>query len=165
VKGKVWNTTAPTDAEWKALYQTIKKAEDATERFSFNTGVSALMIGVNDLHDLKCHKKDILEKFLIVLTPYAPHIAEELWHELGNESSILDAPYPVVEEKYLVESAKNYPIAINGKTRAEINIALDATQEQVESLVLADAVVQRWLEGKQPKRIVYVKNKMINVVM
>ncbi len=164
-KGKVWTTDAPTNDEWKAIYRTVKKTEDSTERFSFNTGVSTLMIGVNELHDLNCHKKDVLEKLLIVLTPYAPHIAEELWHQLGNETSILDAPYPQVEEKYLVETSKNYPVAINGKTRSELNIALDATQQQVEELVLADAVVQKWLEGKSPKKIVYVKNKMINVVI
>ena len=164
-KGKIWTTDRPADAEWKCIYRTIKKAEEATERFSFNTGVSALMIGVNELIDLKCHKKDILEKLIVILTPYAPHVAEELWHLLGNESSILDAPYPKVEEKYLVESAKNYPIAINGKTRHELTIALDATQQQVEEIVLADEIVKKWLEGNAPKKIVYVKNKMINVVV
>ncbi len=86
-----------------------QKTEEATERFSFNTGVSALMIGVNELTDLKCTKKDVLEKLVVILAPYAPHVAEELWHILGNESSVLDAPYPKVEEKYLVESSKNYP--------------------------------------------------------
>ncbi|MBS1664664.1 MAG: leucine--tRNA ligase [Bacteroidetes bacterium] len=164
-KGKVWTTEAPKDAEWKCIYQTIKKVEEATERFSFNTGVSAFMIGVNELTDLKCYKKDVLEKLVIILTPYAPHVAEELWHALGNETSVLDASYPKVEEKYLVESSKNYPVAINGKTRTELNIALDATQQQVEEMVLADEIVKKWLEGNAPKRVVYVKNKMINVVV
>jgi leucyl-tRNA synthetase len=164
-KGKVWNTEAVKDPEWKCIYRTIKKTEEATERFSFNTGVSALMIGVNELTDLKCSKKEVLEKLVVILTPYAPHTAEELWHLLGNEGSVLDAPYPKVEEKYLVESTKNYPIAINGKTRTELNIALDATQQQVEELVLADDVVKRWLEGNPPKKVVYVRNKMINVVV
>ncbi|HEY6902301.1 MAG TPA: class I tRNA ligase family protein [Puia sp.] len=164
-KGKIWTTESPKDAEWKCLYQTVKKVEEATERFSFNTGVSAFMIGVNELTDLKCYKKDILEKLVVILTPYAPHVAEELWHALGNESSVLDAPYPKVEEKYLVESTKNYPIAINGKTRTELNIALDATQQQVEALVLADEIVKKWLEGNAPKKVIYVKNKMINVVV
>lgn len=164
-KGKVWTTEAVKDPEWKCIYRTIKKVEEATERFSFNTGVSALMIGVNELTDLKCSKKEVLEKLVVILTPYAPHIAEELWHLLGNEGSVLDAPYPKVEEKYLVESTKNYPIAINGKTRTELNIALDATQQQVEELVLADDVVKRWLEGNLPKKVVYVRNKMINVVV
>jgi leucyl-tRNA synthetase len=164
-KGKVWNTDAVKDPEWKVIYRTIKKTEEATERFSFNTGVSALMIGVNELTDLKCSKKEVLEKLVVILTPYAPHTAEELWHLLGNEGSVLDAPYPKVEEKYLVESTKNYPIAINGKTRTELNIALDATQQQVEELVLADDIVKRWLEGNPPKKVVYVRNKMINVVV
>lgn len=165
MKGKIWTTEKATDAELKLVYKTIKKVEDATERFSFNTGVSALMIGVNELTDLHSHKREVLEKLLIILTPYAPHISEELWQLLGNEGSVLDAPYPAVEEKYLVESTKNYPIAINGKTRTELNIALDATQQQVEELVLADDLVKKWLEGKAPKKVIYVKNKMINVVV
>ena len=165
VKGKVWTTQKATEAEWKVLYRTIKKVEDATDRFSFNTGVSALMIGVNELTDLKCFKKEILEKLIITITPYAPHFAEELWQVLGNPGSVLDAPYPVVEEKYLIESSKSYPIAINGKTRHELNIALDATQQQVEEIVLADEIVKKWLDGNPPKRVVYVKNKMINVVI
>jgi leucyl-tRNA synthetase len=166
-KGRVWNEDKPAEAEWKVLYKTIKKVEEDTERFSFNTGVSALMIGVNELSDLKSHKKEVLEKLLIILTPYAPHVAEELWELLGNETagSILDAPYPRMEDKYLVESAKNYPIAINGKTRTELNIALDATQQQVEEMILADETVKRWLDGKPPKKVIYVKNKMINVVV
>ena len=123
------------------------------------------MIGVNELIDLKSHKKEILEKLVIILTPYAPHVSEELWRLLGHESSVLDAPYPKVEEKYLVESAKNYPIAINGKTRTELTIDLDATQQQVEDIVLADDTVKKWLEGKPPKKVVYVKNRMINVVV
>ncbi|HEY4337280.1 MAG TPA: class I tRNA ligase family protein, partial [Puia sp.] len=165
MKGKVWKTDKATDAEWKVLYRTIKKVEEATDRFSFNTGVSAMMIGVNELTDLKCHKKEVLEKLVIAITPYAPHFAEEIWQQLGNGGSVLDALYPAVEQQYLVESAKNYPIAINGKTRHELNIALDATQQQVEEIVLADEIVKKWLEGNKPKKIVYVKNKMINVVV
>jgi leucyl-tRNA synthetase len=102
---------------------------------------------------------------LILLAPYAPHITEELWHLLGNPSTIIDASYPKAEEKYLIESTKNYPIAFNGKTRTELNIALDATQQQVEEIVLTSEAVKKWLEGKQPKKIIYVKNKMINVVI
>jgi leucyl-tRNA synthetase len=164
-KGKIWTTDKATAAELKSIYKTVKKVEEDTERFSFNTGVSALMIGVNELTELKCHKKEVLEKLIVILAPYAPHVAEELWQLLGNAGSILDAPYPKVEEKYLVESAKNYPIAINGKTRTELNIALDATQQQVEEIVLADETVKRWLEGNSPKKVIYVKNKMINVVV
>ena len=164
-KGQVWADETPTAAEWKVLHQTIKKIEEDTERFSFNTGVSAFMIAVNELTELKCHKKAILENMLILLTPYAPHIAEELWHRLGNEGSVLDAHYPVFEAKYVAETSKNYPVAINGKTRTELNLPLDITQEEVEKLVLENDVVQKWLEGNQPKKIIYVKNRMINVVV
>ncbi len=107
----------------------------------------------------------MLEKLLIILTPYAPHIAEELWHELGNESSILDADYPQYDEKFLIESAKLYPVAINGKTRTELKINLDANQQQVEEMVLTDSTVRKWLDGKSPKKVIYVKNKMINIVI
>jgi leucyl-tRNA synthetase len=134
------------------------------------------MICVNELTDLKCHKKEILEPLLILLAPYAPHIAEELYarlrttpgsdaKEAGGEASILNASFPKWNEKYLKETSKAYPVAINGKTRTELTFALDATQQQVEEIVLKDAVVTKWLEGKQPKKIIYVKNKMINVVV
>ncbi|MFZ9300942.1 MAG: leucine--tRNA ligase [Chitinophagaceae bacterium] len=155
----------PTRAEWKAVYKMIKKVDDDTERFSFNTAVSAFMIGVNELSDLKCHKRGVLEKLPIILAAYAPHIAEELWQMLGMEGSVIDARWPLVDEEYLIETAKAYPVAINGKTRTEIEIALEATQEQVETIVMGDEVVQKWLEGKTPKKIIYVKNKMINLVV
>lgn len=165
-KGKlIVQDAQPERAEWKALYRMIRKVDEDTERFSFNTAVSAFMIGINELSDLKCHKRSILEKLPVVLAAYAPHVAEELWQLLGMQGSVLDARWPAVEEQYLVETAKAYPIAINGKTRAEIEIALDATQEQVESIVLGDAAVQKWLEGKTPKKVIYVKNKMINLVV
>jgi leucyl-tRNA synthetase len=164
-KGKVWTTAPAADGEWKVLHKAIKKLDEDTERFSFNTAVSALMITVNELGDLKSHKKELLEKLLIILTPYAPHISEELWHELGNESSILDAAYPVFEEKYLIESTKLYPVAINGKTRAEVNISLDASQQQVEEIILTDDTVKKWLNGNSPKKVIYVRNKMINIVV
>ena len=165
IKGKVWNEEKPTDAELKVLHKTIKKIEEDTERFSFNTGVSTFMIATNELTDLKCHKKEILEKLLILLSPYAPHISEELWHRLGNPGSVLDAVFPKWNEKYLKETSKAYPVAINGKTRTEITLSLDITQQQVEEIVLQNEVVRKWLEGKQPKKIIYVKNKMINVVV
>src|SRR6185369_1199628 len=108
---------------------------------------------------------EILEQLVILLTPYAPHICEELWHQMGHEGSVLDAPYPVYNEKYLIESSKLYPVAINGKTRTELSISLDANQQQVEDLVLADESVKKWLNGKSPKKVIYVKNKMINLVV
>ena len=165
LKGKVWNEEAANPAELKVLHKTIKKIEEDTERFSFNTGVSTFMICVNELTDLKCYKKEVLEQLLILLTPYAPHISEELWNHLGNSGTILDQPFPKWNEKYLKETSKAYPVAINGRTRTELTLALDATQQQVEELVMKDAVVTKWLEGKQPKKIIYVKNKMINVVV
>lgn len=165
IKGKAWNDEKANDAELKVLHKTIKKIEEDTERFSFNTAVSTFMICVNELADLKCHKKEILEKVLILLTPYAPHIAEELWHQLGNSGSILDASYPVFESQYTTESSKEYPISINGKVRTNMNLALDLEQADVEKMVLQNDVVQKWLEGKAPRKIIYVKNKMVNVVV
>lgn len=164
-KGWIVKEDAPTAAELKVLHKTIKKIEDDTERFSFNTAVSAFMIATNELADLDCHKKAILEPLVILLTPYAPHIAEELWHLLGHTTTVLDAAFPVFEEKYVRETAKAYPVAINGKTRTEMTIALDATPQEVEALVLANEVVQKWLEGKAPKKVIFVKGKMVNVVI
>jgi len=165
LKGKVWNEEKATDAELKVLHKTIKKIEEDTERFSFNTGVSTFMICVNDLTDLKCYKKEVLEQLLILLAPYAPHVSEELWNVLGNSGTVLDASFPKWNDKYLKETSKAYPVAINGKTRTELTLALDITQQQVEEIVMKDAIVTKWLEGKQPKKIIYVKNKMINVVV
>ncbi len=164
-KGKVWNEEVPTPAELKILHRTIKKIEDDTERFSFNTAVSGFMVCVNDLADAKCHKRAILEQVLILLTPYAPHIAEELWHSLGNEGFIIDAPFPKFEGKYVVESTKEYPVSINGKVRANINLPLDMEQAEVETVITANETVQKWLEGKAPKKIIFVKGRMINVVI
>ena len=164
-KGLIINDEEPTAAELKVLHNAIRKIEQDTERFSFNTGVSGFMIVTNELTDLKCHKRKILEPLLILLAPYAPHIAAELWSLLGNATAVLDAAYPTFEEKYVKESSKAYPVAINGKTRTELTIALDATQQQVEELVLTDETVKKWLDGKQPKKIIYVKNKMINIVI
>jgi leucyl-tRNA synthetase len=175
IKGPIWTTSAPSpsertggvasDAELKVLHRTIKRIEEDTERFSFNTAVSTFMICVNELADLKCHKKEILQNVLILLTPYAPHIAEELWHQLGNEGYVIDAEFPVFDPKYLVETTKDYPVSINGKLRTNIIMALDATQEDVEKMILANDIVQKWLEGKAPKKIIFVKGKMVNVVV
>ncbi|WP_018630545.1 leucine--tRNA ligase [Niabella aurantiaca] len=161
----IWTDEAPTAAELKVLHKSIKKIEDDNERFSFNTGVSAFMILVNELTDLKCHKKQVAEPVLIMLSSYAPHIAEELWHALGNDSSVLDAAFPVFEEKYTKESEKEYPISINGKMRTTMTISLEASQPDVEQLVLNNEIVQKWMDGKPPKKIIYVKNKMVNVVV
>lgn len=161
----IWTNDSPADIDLKILHKTIRKIETDTERYSFNTAVSAFMVCVNELTEAKCHKKAILEKVLILLTPYAPHIAEELWHTLGNETSVLDAAYPVFEEKYIRETAKDYPVSINGKVRTNIDISLEASQEEVEAIVLQNETVQKWMEGKPMKKLIYVKGKMINVVI
>ncbi len=165
LKGKVWNEEKATAEELKVLHKAIKKIEEDTERFSFNTAVSAFMVCVNELADLKCNKREVLEPLLIMLVPYAPHITEELWKALGNTKSILDAAYPTFNPAYLVESSKDYPVSINGKLRTNINIALYATQEQVEQIVLNNEVVKKWIEDKPVKKLIFVKNKMVNVVI
>ena len=165
IKGKVWTNDKATDAELKVLHKTIKKIEDDTERFSFNTGVSTFMIAVNELTDLKCNKREILEPLVVLLAPYAPHVSEELWRGLGNGDSILNAAFPVFQSKYVQETSKEYPISINGKMRTTLNISLSASQDEVEKMVLDNDVVKKWTEGKPPKKVIYVKNKMVNVVV
>ena len=165
IKGKVWVDEAPTAAELKVLHKAIKKIEEDTERFSFNTAVSSFMICVNELADLNCHKKEILSQLVILLTPYAPHFAEELWQVLGMDGLVVDAAYPVFDAQYVTETEKEYPISINGKLRANILIALDASEDQVRAIVLENEVIKKWLEGNVPKKIIYVKNKMVNVVI
>lgn len=165
LKGKVWNNDSPNPSELKVLHKTILKIQEDTERFSFNTAVSTFMICVNELADLKCNKKAILEQVLILLTPYAPHISEELWHQLGNEGSILDATFPAFNASYVQESNKDYPVSINGRVRTNINLPIDMEQTEAESIVLANELVQKWLEGKQVKKFIFVKGRMINVVI
>jgi leucyl-tRNA synthetase len=164
-QGWIVTGEAATPAELKALHKTIKKIESDTEKFSFNTAVSQFMICVNELTDLNCHKRAILEPLVRVLAPYAPHVAEELWKQLGNEGSVIHAAYPQWEEQYTVENSKVYPIAVNGKARTELEFALDAEQSFIEKEVLANEVIRKWLEGKEPKKFIYVKGRMINVVV
>lgn len=163
-KGLVATRDTPSPDELKVLHKTIKKIEDDTERFSFNTAISAFMIAVNELTELKCHKQAILEPLLVLLTPYAPHISEELWHALGHTDSVLDAAFPAFNAAYVTESSKEYPVSINGKVRTNLTLPLDAEQETVQSAVLANEVVQKWMEGKPLKKLIFVKGKMINVV-
>jgi leucyl-tRNA synthetase len=165
LKGKVWNEDSPNPSELKVLHKTILKIQEDTERFSFNTAVSTFMICVNELADLKCNKKAILEQVLILLTPYAPHISEELWHQLGNEGSILNATFPFFEASYVQESSKDYPVSINGRVRANINLPIDTESEEAQKIVLANELVQKWLEGKAVKKFIFVKGRMINVVI
>lgn len=155
----------PNDKEHKVLHKTIKKVEEDIEKFSFNTSVSTFMVCVNELSDLKCHKRAILKEFLIVLSPYAPHIAEELWHKLGHSESIAYAPFPKFDEKYLVESSFEYPISVNGKVRHKMVFALNESAQEVEKQAIASAEIQKWLEGKAPKKVIVVPGKIVNVVL
>lgn len=171
IKGSIITLEKATPAELKLLHATIKKVRDDTERFSFNTAVSAFMIAVNELATCKCHKAEILEPLLILLAPYAPHISEELYQHIrsiqqkGNYESIVDATLPVTNELYLTETSKEYPVSVNGKLRTTISISLDAVQQEAEAIVLENDIIKKWLEGKTPKKIIYVKNKMINIVI
>jgi leucyl-tRNA synthetase len=151
--------------ELKILHKTIKKIEEDTERFSYNTAVSAFMVCVNELTDIKSRKKEILQPLLILLSPYAPHICEELWQQLGGEGYVIDAPFPVYDPKYLVETKKEYPVSINGKLRTQIMLDLEASQDTVQSIVLENPVVQKWMEGKEMKKFIFVKGKMVNIVI
>lgn len=164
-KGLIVKDAPATPEELKVLHKTIQKIDNDCSNFSYNTAVSQFMICVNELASLKCNKRSILEPLLILLTPFAPHVSEELWHQLGNTTSILDAAFPLFEEQYVRESAFNYPVAINGKTRTEMGFALDADNGSIEQEVLANEVVQKWMEGKPLKKIVIVQGRMINIVV
>ncbi|GET45456.1 leucine--tRNA ligase [Capnocytophaga felis] len=155
----------PTKEEYKILHTLIKKVEYDIENFSFNTSVSAFMIAVNDLQKLKCNKRAILEPMAILISPYAPHIAEELWEVLGHNGSISRVPFPAFEEKYLVEDSKEYPVSFNGKVRFKIELPLDMPNEEVEKIILADERTQAQLGGNSPKKIIVVKGKIVNVVV
>jgi leucyl-tRNA synthetase len=151
--------------ELKSVHKLIKKVGEDIEHFSFNTSVPAFMICVNELMDLKCNKHEILENIVVCLHPYAPHITEELWAALGHSGSIADAQFPVFNAEYLVEDSFSYPVSINGKHRTNIEFSLNATQAEIEPVVLADELIQKWLEGKTPKKIIFVKGKIINMVV
>ncbi|MBO0929710.1 leucine--tRNA ligase [Fibrella aquatilis] len=156
---------APTAEELKVLHKTIKKAQEDIENYSFNTSVSAFMVCVNELAALKCHKRAILQDLVLLLSPYAPHVAEELWAALGNEpGTVSKATYPVFNPQYLVEASFEYPIQINGKVRTTISFPLDQSSESIEQEVLANEVVIKWLEGKAPKKVVVVPKRIVNVV-
>jgi leucyl-tRNA synthetase len=165
MKGQMWVDEKATAEELKVLHKTIKKIEEDTERHSYNTAVSGFMICVNELFDLGCHKKEVLEQVLILLAPYAPHISEELWSLIGHQGLVIDAPFPVFEATYVTETSKEYPVSINGKVRANIAIALDATEAQVQEIVLNNELIQKWIEEKPIKKLIFVKGKMINVVI
>ena len=153
-----------TKEELKVLHKTIKKVQEDIESFSFNTSVSTFMIAVNDLTTLKCNKRAILEPLLVLLSPYAPHISEELWSKLGNKESISTADFPVFDAKHLVESAKNYPISFNGKMRFTLELSLDLSKEEIEKTVLEHEKTIAQLEGRTPKKVIIVPGKIVNIV-
>ena len=151
-------------AALKVLHQTIKKVTDDIERFSFNTSVSTFMICVNQLSDLRCSSREVLQPLTVLIAPFAPHIAEELWHQLGNEGSVCDAEWPKFDERYLVEDTFKYPVSFNGKMRFTIELPAECTQEQAVAAVMASADTQKWTDGKEPKKIIFVPKRIINIV-
>ncbi len=159
------STSEPNPQELKSLHKTIKKVTEDIEKFSFNTGVSTFMICVNELTEQKCNKRAILEPLTILVAPYAPHIAEELWSLLGNASSVCDANWPKWNEQYIIDSTFNCPVSFNGKTRFTIEIPLNLAKEEVEKLVIENENSAKYLEGKAPKKIIVVPNKIVNVVI
>lgn len=159
------NDEAPSADELKILHKTIKKIEWDIENFSFNTSVSAFMICVNELSSMKCSKREILSNLVTLLAPYAPHIAEELWHALGNKTSVCDAEFPVFNESYLVETAINYPISFNGKVKFTLQLPADMSKEEVEKNTLANEQTIKQLNGNAPKKVIVVLGKIVNIVM
>ena len=155
---------SPSAESLKSLHQTIKKVTEDIEHFSFNTCISAFMICVNELTAQKCNERTILEPLAILLSPFASHIAEELWSLLGNNTSISQASYPVFEEKYLVESTKNYPVSFNGKMRFTRELSLDLNPKEIEEIILADEQTHKQLQGRTPKKVIIVPGKIINIV-
>ena len=155
----------PTAEELKTLHKTIKKITFDIENFSFNTSVSAFMICVNELTSAKCRKRAILEPLAILIAPYAPHIAEEVWSAMGHETSICNAEFPICNESYLVESNTKYPISFNGKVRFTMELPADMSKEDVEKTVLANEQTEKYLDGKAPKKVIVVPNKIVNIVM
>ena len=161
-----WQVTdeAPTPEMLKALHKTIKKVNEDIENFSFNTSVSQFMICVNELSSLKCHHRDVLAPLSVLVAPFAPHIAEELWKRLGNTESVTYAPYPVHEDRYLQEDSKEYPVSFNGKVRFKRAYATSMTPAEIEQAILADPQTAEQLQGNTPKKVIVVPNRIINIV-
>lgn len=159
-------TDGEADAEaMKSIHKLIKKVTSDIEAFSYNTSISAFMICVNELNQQKCHNRHVLSQLIIVLAPFAPHVAEELWHAIGNETTIFDAQWPVFEEKYLVEDKKTYAVSFNGKARYNIEVSADMPREEVEKVALAHENAEKWIAGKTIKKIIVVPGKIVNIVV
>ncbi|MBL0258651.1 MAG: class I tRNA ligase family protein [Bacteroidetes bacterium] len=163
----VWDLseTEASKAELKILHKTIKKIVEDIDRYSFNTSVSNFMICVNELTDLKCNKRAILEPLAIIVSPYAPHIAEELWEKLGHKDSITKASFPEFREEFMTEDAFDYPISVNGKTKFNLNIALSLSKEEIEREVMNADEVKKLLAGTTPKKVVVVPGRIVNIVV
>ncbi|MGZ3930149.1 MAG: class I tRNA ligase family protein, partial [Bacteroidia bacterium] len=155
----------PTKAELKSLHKTIKKITEDIDRFSFNTSVSNFMICVNELTELKCNKRAILEPLLVILSPYAPHIAEELWSQLGHKESISAVPFPVCNEAYLQEDNFSYPVSFNGKMRFQLELPVTLPTQDIEKMVMEHELTKKYLEGKTPKKVIIVPKKIVNIVV
>jgi len=155
----------PTPDELKSIHKLIKKIGQDIENFSFNTSVAAFMICANELTALKCNKRAVLQDFVIVLSPFAPHIAEELWHRLGNTTTVCDARFPDYNEEYLKENTVKYTVSFNGKARFTLDFQPGASKEEVEKAVLENENSQKWIEGKPVKKVIVVPNKIANVVV
>ncbi len=165
IKGKQWNTLEPSANELKILHKTIKKVEEDTDKLSFNTAISTMMVCVNELHSEKCYTIAILAPLLILLSPYAPHICAELWTAIGKENNILEVNYPIFNPSYIVEESKEYPICINGKMRMSLSISLQATEAEIKDMVLQQTAIQKLLAGKTIQKFIFVKGKTINIVV
>jgi leucyl-tRNA synthetase len=155
---------APNAAELKVLHRTIKKIDEDIRRFSMNTAVSTFMICVNELTDLKCHKREILEPLLILIAPFAPHFAEELWHQAGKEGSISTARWPEFDTTYLIEDTIDYPVSFNGKMRFKLELSAGLSVDEIEKAVSGHEMTARYLQGATPKKIVVVPKRIINIV-
>ena len=163
--GFCFNQEEPSAAELKSLHKLIKKISWDIEHFSFNTSVSAFMICINELASLKCNKSAVLKEVIILLAPFAPHLAEEVWEALGQTGSVCDATWPTCNEGYLLEASFNYPISFNGKTRYTLELPADLSVPDIESAVMSNPSSQKWLEGKTPKKVIIIPKKIVNIVL
>lgn len=154
----------PSKAELKSLHKLIKKVTQDIEHFSYNTSISAFMICVGEFQQLKCRNKEILKQLVVLIAPFAPHVAEELWHALGNTTTVCDAEWPKYNEEYLVESTVKLGISFNGKTRFDMEFATDADNATIEQTVLADERAQKYIDGKQVMKVIIVKGRLVNIV-
>ena len=166
-KGEEWlvDESEPSKESLKTLHKLIKKVTQDIENFSYNTSVAAFMICVSDLSSQKCRSRKVLEQILVLLAPFAPHITEQLWHDLGNKTTICDAHWPEFNEEYLVEDTKTYPVQVNGKVRYNVVVPASATQAEVQAEALGHELAAKWLEGKEPRKVIVVPGRIVNIVL